>query len=66
MKYRLMEHVTKNEDDLRLLAEALNISYQTLSKKLNGHTDFWLGEIKIIKARYNLTLEELDYIFYSS
>ena len=52
-------------DTLTELADALDISYQSVSKKINGHTDFKLTELKIIKDRYNLTAEEMDYIFFN-
>ena len=47
------------------LAEALNISRQTLSAKINGKVDFWQSEIKQIVERYTLTSEETEQIFFN-
>lgn len=50
------------------LANALGISQQTLSLKMNGvnGANFNVDEIKIIKTKYNLTTEEVDEIFLQS
>lgn len=52
-------------DTMTDLADTLQISYQSISKKMNGHTDFKLTEIKQIKERYHLSPEEVDYIFFN-
>ncbi len=64
MKHRLKEQMDKNNDSQEELAKYLNITYQTLSKKLNGHVEFTRCEIKKIKTRYNLTAQQVDYIFF--
>lgn len=64
MKYRLKEVIKKNNDSLKDLAVYLDISYLTLTKKLNGHVEFNRKEIKNIKERYNLFPDEIDYIFF--
>lgn len=64
MKYRLREYVDKYNDTLENLAEYLGIAYQTLSRKMNGHVDFTLSELRKIKRRYNLTDEQMGYIFF--
>ena len=48
------------------LSEALGISRQRFSEKLNETkgAEFTQGEIKIIKDRYSLTNEEVGYIFF--
>lgn len=53
-------------DTLESLANYLNITYQTLSKKMNGHVDFKRTEILKIKQRYNLSAEQVDNIFFSN
>ena len=63
-KEKLKEFMDIFGDNLTKLADYLGISYQSISKKLNGHTDFKLTEIRMIKERYNLTAEEVDYIFF--
>lgn len=49
------------------LAEALGISRATLSAKINekNGAGFNQGEISVIKNRYSLTPEEVDYIFFA-
>lgn len=48
------------------LAEAIGISQQRFSAKLNGKdAEFTQGEIQTIKDRYNLTAEEVDDIFFN-
>ena len=51
MKWRLKELMDKNNDSMDDLAVYLDITYQTLSKKLNGQSDFTQTEIKKIKQR---------------
>lgn len=54
----------RNED----LANAIGISPQRFSLKLNGSNgaDFNVREINQIKVRYNLTIQEVDSIFFES
>ena len=47
------------------LADALNISRQSLSAKINNKSDFWQSEIKFIITRYELTPEEIEQIFFN-
>lgn len=55
-------HGDTNKD----LADFLRISEQSLSKKINENdTEFKQGEIKLIKARYNLTADQVDLIFFA-
>lgn len=52
-------------DNNETLAEALGISPQRLSAKINGtnNAEFTQSEIQIIKERYNLTDNEVVEIF---
>lgn len=54
------------EDTGGKLAEALGISRQRLSAKMNETkgAEFVQGEIQIIKERYNLTPDEVSEIFF--
>ncbi len=53
-------------DTNKNLADYLGISEQSVSKKINENdTEFKLGEIRMIKARYNLTREQVDRIFFA-
>lgn len=63
-KDRLKEVVKSYNDSFAELANVLEISYQSLNKKLNGHVDFKRIEIKIIKERYMLSADDIDYIFF--
>ena len=55
-------HGDTNKD----LADYLGISEQSLSKKINENdTEFKQGEIKQIKARYGLTADQVDLIFFA-
>ena len=55
-------HGDTNKD----LAEYLGISEQSVSNKINENgTEFKQGEISKIKARYNLTSEQVDRIFFA-
>lgn len=48
------------------LASCLGITEQSVSNKINeAGTEFKQGEIAKIKARYNLTPEQVDEIFFS-
>ncbi len=64
MKWKIRGLMDRNNDTMEKLAICLNITYQTLSKKLNGHVDFTRKEIKIMKDRYGLNAEELNDIFF--
>ena len=46
------------------LAEALGMTQETTSRKLNEQGEFSQSEIKAIKKRYNLKPEEVDAIFF--
>lgn len=63
-KNRLKEVMSLYDDNFTELAKFLDLSYQSLNKKLNGHVDFKRGEIKQIKERYSLDAEQTDYIFF--
>ena len=46
------------------LAEFIGISISTFNLRLNGKSEFVMGEIQKIKERYDLTPEELNEIFF--
>ena len=53
-------------DTNRDLAEALKITEQSVSSKMNENgTEFKQGEIRKIIKRYDLTPEQTDQIFFS-
>jgi predicted transcriptional regulator len=55
-------HGDTNKD----LADYLGISEQSVSNKINENgTEFKQGEIGRIKARYNLTSDQVDRIFFA-
>lgn len=60
----LKSKIKLNNDTQENLAKYLGITNPTLSLKINGKSDFLRIEIQLIKQRYNLTLDELDEIFF--
>lgn len=67
MNARLLKSKMVLHDDTNAtLAEALGITPQRLSAKINEWegAEFTQGEIIIIKDRYQLTPEEVDAIFF--
>ena len=55
----------QNGETMGDLAKRLGIGRNTLSNKINGHSDFSLKEVNIIQDAYNLSLEEMKSIFFS-
>ena len=51
-------------DTQKDLADALGITEQTISEKINGISDFKQSEIKALIRRWNLTPAEHDEIFF--
>lgn len=45
------------------VAKTLNLSATAYSKKENGHTDFSLTQLKILKKLFNLDLKNFNEIF---
>lgn len=39
------------------VSEVLGISKATLSAKINGESDFFLSEVKVLRNRYNLSYD---------
>lgn len=58
----ILEQYGHTQNDL---AELLNITYQSVSIKLNGHKDFTQSEIYRIMVLYNLTPEQVVDIFFN-
>lgn len=53
-------------DTYKDLADYLGITEQSVSKKINENgSEFKLSEIRLIRCRYNLTSEQVDYIFFA-
>lgn len=58
--------MTLNGDTIRVLADYLDISPQSVSDKINERgTEFRQGEIAMIKERYNLSADQVEAIFFS-
>ncbi len=63
---KLRAKMALNGDTGGALADALGISQQRFSAKINdNNAEFTQGEIQIIKDKYNLTAEEVDDIFFN-
>lgn len=63
-KQRLKEVMIGYGDTMAELSKYLEITYQSLNKKLNNHVDFKRLEIKKIAERYSLDAEQIYYIFF--
>ena len=52
-------------DTQKTVADALNVSEQTVGDKVNGLSDFKQSEIKVLIDRWNLTPSQVDEIFFN-
>lgn len=64
LKFKAM--MVLHDDTQGKLSNYLGITQQSLSKRINGHSDFTQGEIIKIKNRYNLTADQIDSIFFGN
>lgn len=66
-KNKLLGIIKENNDTQEGLADALNITRQTLSKKINetNGASFTLSELKIIRIRYKLNESDFNAIFFA-
>ena len=63
LKVEMIRHNDTGED----LAKALDITRQTLSRKMNDDKSFFTqGEIAIIRNRYGLSGERIEQIFFAN
>lgn len=62
----LKYHAAKSGYTLTNLSKVLGINASTLSRKLRGETDFTRSEIVLIKKCLNLTLTDVDSIFFTN
>lgn len=60
LEARMKEKQLKYDD----LCETLNMTYQSLHKRIKGIVDFKLKEVNIIRKTLGLTREQADEIFY--
>lgn len=62
----LRSYMVLHNDTNQTLADYLDISETSVSNKINENgTEFKQGEIAMIKARYSLTAEEVENIFFN-
>lgn len=65
-KEQLRSIMVLHGDTNKDLADYLGISEQSVSNKINENgTEFKQGEIARIKAKYNLSSEQIDQIFFA-
>ena len=62
----LRSKIVLHDDTNDELASALGIHRATFYKKLNGNSEFVASEIIAIKERYNLTVQEVQDIFFAN
>lgn len=55
--------MTKNDDTLKALAEAIGVTDRTLKNKCEGRSAFIVREALLIKERYLLTMKEFNTLF---
>ena len=62
----LKAEMIRHDDTGETLAKALNITRQTLSRKMNDNgAEFTQSEISIIKERYDLSGDRINMIFFA-
>lgn len=66
-KDKLLGVMRENGDSQEILADALNMTRQTLSKKIReiDGASFNLPELKIIRKRYQLSDSQFNAIFFA-
>ena len=62
-KNLLKYHIAKNDMSLEQFSKVLGINVSTLSRKLNGESDFTRNEIVLIKIALKLSADDIDTIF---
>lgn len=66
MQKNLLEAKMKEHGDLgETLAQALDMTPTTLSRKKNGIADFTQSEIMRMKIRYELSADDVERIFFT-
>lgn len=65
MKEKLKEVIDNNLSSIAELAQVLNITYQSLSNKMNGRSDFTRKEIQKIAEFFGMSSEEVFITFFS-
>lgn len=65
-KNLLRSYMIRHGETQSDIAEVLDITRPTLSRKINGNGgDFTQREIVLLKEHYNLSPEEIDQIFFA-
>ena len=64
-KNELISKMKKFGDNQKDLADALGLSLASTNARINGKVDCSQTEISIIAARYELTLEDVNLIFFN-
>lgn len=57
---KYVEHGLNSAD----IAKIMGINPATLSRKVNGESDFTRNEIQLFRSALELTADEIDYIFF--
>lgn len=56
-------YAQRRNDSRKDIAEALQISVSTLGNKISGRFPFSVAEIRILKARWSLSADDISKIF---
>lgn len=62
----LKSKIIENGDTQAQLAQAMGISASNLNDKINGKVPFRQNDIGAIKARYHLSADDVDLIFFAA
>lgn len=65
LRFKVRKMLAAFGEDQSDLADLLGITYQSVSLKLNGHSEFKRSELIAIKQHYKLTPEQFMYIFFT-
>lgn len=64
-KNKFKYYVADRNETLGKVAEYLGINQATLTRKLNGESDFYRAEIQAIASMLDLSTDEVTEIFFS-
>ena len=61
--YELLKMLDDHKTNLTELSEILDMAYNTVLSKVSGRTEWTAAEIKKIKEHFNLSADQVIYIF---
>ena len=64
-KRELQVQMLRNDVSMTDLANYIGVNIATLSRKMNGISDFTRNEIQLIKTKLNLSAQDVERIFFA-